>query len=97
MVAGNAEEALKVIDQAINDITTTSGDLGAFQSATLESTLSSLRVTTENLVAAESTIRDVDFAKESAEFTKNNILIQASTAMLAQDNQLPLNVLQLLG
>ncbi|NRA39887.1 MAG: hypothetical protein HRU15_17225 [Planctomycetes bacterium] len=97
LVAGNAEEALKVIDQAINDITTTRGDLGAFQSATLESTLSSLRVTTENLVAAESTIRDVDFAKESAEFTKNNILIQASTAMLAQANQLPQNVLQLLG
>ena len=97
LVSGSADEALKVIDAAIDDITTTRGELGAFQSATLESTLSSLRVTTENLVAAESTIRDVDFTKESAEFTRNNILVQASTAMLAQANQLPQNVLQLLG
>ena len=97
LVSGSANDALKVIDAAIDDITTTRGELGAFQSATLESTLSSLRVTTENLIAAESTIRDVDFAKESAEFTRNNILVQASTAMLAQANQLPQNVLQLLG
>ncbi len=95
-IAGNATEALKVIDKAIDDVTTTRGQLGAFQSATLETTLNSLRVTQENLTTAESTIRDVDFAQESAQFTKNNILVQSSTAMLAQANQLPQNVLKLL-
>ena len=73
------------------------GKLGAVQSNTLESSLNSLRTTLENTTAAESVIRDVDFAAESAAFTRNNILIQASTAMLAQANQLPQNVLQLLG
>ncbi len=97
LISGNATEALKVIDVAIDDITGTRGELGAFQANTLESTVNSLRVGVENLTAAESTIRDVDFAAESAEFTKNNIMMQASTAMLAQANQLPQNVLQLLG
>ena len=95
-ISGQAQEALKVIDKAINNVTTTRGNLGAFQSATLETTLNSLRVTEENLTTAESTIRDVDFAEESSRFTKNNILVQSSTAMLAQANQLPQNVLKLL-
>jgi flagellin len=97
LVSGNAQEALKVIDKAIDDITTARGALGAFQANTLETSINSLRVTQENLTAAESTIRDVDFAAESSQFTKNNILVQASTAMLAQANQLPQNVLKLLG
>ena len=97
LVSGNATEALKVIDKAIDDITVTRGKLGAFQSNTLETNISSLRVTVENLTAAESTIRDTDFAAESARFTKYNILVQSSTAMMAQANQLPQNVLQLLG
>jgi flagellin len=97
LVSGNAQEALKVIDKAIDDVTTARGALGAFQANTLETSLNSLRVTQENLTAAESTIRDVDFAAESSQFTKNNILVQASTAMLAQANQLPQNVLKLLG
>ena len=96
LVSGNANEALRVIDSAIDDVTTIRGRLGAFQANTLETSISSLRVANENLTFAESTIRDVDFAEESAEFTKNNILVQASTAMLAQANQLPQNVLQLL-
>jgi len=96
LLSGQADEALKVIDKAIDDVTVTRGKLGAFQANTLESGLNSLRTTHENLTAAESTIRDVDFAEESANFTKNNILIQASTAMLAQANQLPQNVLSLL-
>ncbi len=94
---GLTDEALSVIDTAIDEVTNLRGDLGAFQSSTLESGLSSLRVSMENLTAAESTIRDVDFAAESADFTRNNILIQSATAMLAQANQLPQNVLQLLG
>jgi flagellin len=97
LTGGFADDAIKVIDKAIDDVTVTRGNLGAFQANTLESGLNSLRVTRENLISAESTIRDVDFAKESAEFTKHQILVQASTAMLAQANQLPQNVLQLLG
>jgi len=97
LVNGLTTDAIEVIDTAIDDVTTLRGQLGAFQANTLETNLNSLRVANENLVAAESTIRDVDFAKESSEFTRNNILVQASTAMLAQANQLPQNVLQLLG
>jgi len=96
LTSGRAQDALAIIDKAIDDVTNARGDLGAFQSATLESGLNSLRATYENMTAAESTIRDVDFASESAIFTRNQILIQASTAMMAQANQLPQNVLQLL-
>ncbi len=95
--SSKAQEALQVIDKAIDDVTTTRGKLGSFQANTLETNSNSLRVTLENLTAAESTIRDVDFAKESANFTKMSILLQANTAMLAQANQLPQNVLKLLG
>ena len=97
LISGNAQEALKVIDKAIDDVTKIRGTVGAFQANTLETGLNSLRVTQENLTAAESTIRDVDFASESAQFTKSNILNQAATAMMAQANQLPQGVLKLLG
>ncbi len=94
---GSAQNAIKVIDKAIDDVTNQRGALGAVQSNTLETNLNSARVTLENLTAAESAIRDVDFAAESAQFTRNSIMVQASTAMLAQANQLPQNVLKLLG
>jgi flagellin len=97
LTSGNATEALKVIDKAIDDVTVMRGKLGAFQANTLETNISSLKIASENLTAAESSIRDVDFAEESAQFTKNNILVQSATAMLAQANQLPNNVLKLLG
>ena len=97
LTSGRADDAIKVIDKAIDDVTNTRGKLGAFQANTLETNTNSLRVSMENLTAAESTIRDVDFAAESAQFTKNNILNQASTAMMAQANQLPQAVLKLLG
>jgi flagellin len=97
LVNGDFKGALQVIDKSIDDVTSLRGQLGAFQANTLETGLNSLRVTSENLTAAESTIRDVDFADESAEFTKNNILMQASNSMLAQANQQPQGVLQLLG
>ena len=96
LLNGKAQDAIMVIDKAIDDVTTARGALGAFQSNTLETAINSLRATQENLTHAESTIRDVDFAAESAQFTKNNILVQSSTAMLAQANQLPQNVLKLL-
>jgi flagellin len=97
LTGGRAQEAISIIDDAIDEVTVLRGKLGAVQSNTLESNLSNLRATLENTTSAESVIRDVDFAAESAVFTKNNILVQASTAMLAQANQLPQNVLKLLG
>ena len=97
LINGLTKEALMVIDATTDEITTARGRLGAIQANTLESGLSSLRVSNENMTSAESTIRDVDFAQESAIFTRNQILIQASTSMLAQANQLPQNVLKLLG
>jgi flagellin len=92
-----ATSVLTQVSAAITTVTSLRGTLGAFQSNTLETGLRSLAVTRENLTAAESVIRDVDFAEESAVFTKNQILVQSATAMLAQANQLPQNVLKLLG
>lgn len=96
LINGDFKGALAVIDKAIDDVTNLRGQLGAFQANTLETGLSSLRVSQENLTQAESTIRDTDFAYESAQFTRNQILVQASTSMLAQANQQPQNVLKLL-
>jgi flagellin len=95
--AGVAASALSQIEGAISTVADVRGQLGALQANTLETALNSLRVSYENLKAAESTIRDVDFAQESANFTRNTILVQSATAMLAQANQLPQNVLKLLG
>ncbi len=86
-----------LIDSAINTVSNRRGNLGAIQSNTLETGLNSLRASYENLKAAESVVRDVDFAEESANFTRNTILVQSATAMLAQANTLPQNVLKLLG
>ena len=90
-----AKAAVDKIRKAINSVSSTRGDLGAIQNR-LEHTINNLGVTTENMTAAESRIRDVDMAKEMMTYTKNNILVQASQAMLAQANQLPQGVLQLL-
>ncbi|WP_420469271.1 flagellin Hag, partial [Bacillus licheniformis] len=86
---------LKIVDSAINQVSAQRAKLGAVQNR-LEHTINNLGASSENLTAAESRIRDVDMAKEMSEFTKNNILSQASQAMLAQANQQPQNVLQLL-
>ncbi|URM33456.1 flagellin [Cytobacillus firmus] len=91
-----ATAAISVIDSAINQVSAERSKLGAFQNR-LEHTISNLGNSSENLQAAESRVRDVDMAKEMMEFTKNNILSQASQAMLAQANQRPQSVLQLLG
>jgi flagellin len=92
-----ATSALGQIEAAITTVANARGDLGAIQANILETTLNSLRTSYENLKSAESTIRDVDFAEESANFTRNTILVQSATSMLAQANQLPQNVLKLLG
>jgi len=90
-----ASSAIDVINDAINSLSTTRAQLGAWQNR-LEHTIANLDNAAENLTAAESRIRDVDMAKEMMEFTKNSILQQAATAMLAQANQQPQGVLQLL-
>ncbi len=90
-----AQSAVDLIKNAINLVSSTRGDLGAIQNR-LEHTINNLSVTTENMTAAESRIRDVDMAEEMMAYTKNNILVQASQAMLAQANQIPQGVLQLL-
>ena len=90
-----AAAAIDKINKAINKVSATRGDLGAVQNR-LEHTINNLGVTEENMTSAESRIRDTDMAKEMMAYTKNNILIQASQAMLAQANQLPQGVLQLL-
>ena len=90
-----AKDAVSVIKNAINTVSSTRGDLGAIQNR-LEHTINNLSVTAENMTAAESRIRDVDMANEMMAYTKNNILVQSSQAMLAQANQIPQGVLQLL-
>jgi flagellin len=91
-----ADTAITTIDNAISKVSAERSKLGAVQNR-LDHTINNLTATSENLSAAESRIRDVDMAREMMEFTKNNILSQASTAMLAQANQMPQGVLQLLG
>ncbi|MCM2675872.1 flagellar hook-associated protein FlgL [Alkalicoccobacillus plakortidis] len=91
-----ATSAITTINNAIETVSSERSKLGAVQNR-LEHTISNLDNTSENLQAAESRVRDVDMAKEIMNFTKNNILSQASQAMLAQANQAPQSVLQLLG
>jgi flagellin len=91
-----ANEALSTIDEAISMVSEERSKLGAIQNR-LEHTIANLGTSAENLQAAESRIRDLDMAEEIMAFTKNNILQQAATAMLAQANMAPQSVLQLLG
>ena len=92
-----AQDALAIIDQSLTEVATVRGELGAFQKHTLESNLTSLQVAAENMTAAESTIRDTDMAQELATFTRNQIMTQSATAMLAQANAMPQHVLRLLN
>jgi len=90
-----SNKAIDIIDGALQKIDSTRADLGAIQNR-MESTISNLSVQTENLSAARSRIQDTDFAAETAELTRNQILQQAGTAMLAQANQVSQGVLSLL-
>ena len=94
--AEKSQEALAVIDAAIDEISNTRGELGAFQANTLESTANNLRTTLENTVNAESVIRDTDFAEEISNFTNNQILVQAGTSVLSNANQTTQSILSLL-
>ena len=90
-----ARATIELVDAQIAAVSATRGALGATQNR-LESTINNLQVTTENLAASESRIRDTDMASEMVNFTKNQILQQAGTAMLAQANAVPQSVLSLL-
>ncbi|MCC9658400.1 flagellin N-terminal helical domain-containing protein [Rhodopirellula halodulae] len=89
--------AIEVIDEVIGKVVGMRGRLGSFQSTTLESSLISLNETKANLQEAESSIRDADFAQESANLTRAQILVQSGTNVLSLANQNPRNVLSLLG
>ncbi|BAK17704.1 flagellin [Solibacillus silvestris StLB046] len=91
-----ANKAISTVNVALEKVSTERSKLGAVQNR-LEHTVNNLGATSENLTAAESRIRDTDMAKEMMGFTKNNILMQAAQSMLAQANQQPQGVLQLLG
>jgi len=90
-----ANDAIEIINNAINSVSAERAKMGATQNR-LEHTINNLGTSAENMTAAESRVRDVDMAKEMMEFTKNNILTQAAQSMLAQANQAPQGVLQLL-
>ncbi len=88
--------AMKIIEQAVDDVSTLRSRLGAFQANMLQTNINSLEVSVENLTETESAIRNTDMASMSTEFTKNQIMVQAGTSMLAQANSLSQNVLTLL-
>lgn len=92
-----AEAALTIIDEAIDQVSTLRGRLGAFQANELEPQARNIAVARENLAASESAIRDTDFGREMAEYTTAQILVQSATAFLAQANMLPQAVLTLIG
>src|SRR6185437_6351471 len=87
---------LKVVDKAISDVSNLRGTLGAFQTNTLQATSTNLQASLQNTTAAESTIRDTNFASETANFTKSQVLEQAGTQVLKNANQLSQLVLTLL-
>ena len=94
---GDTNLAQNIVNQAIQDVSTLRGRLGAFQQNVLGSTINSLNVALENVAASNSTIQDTDFASETANLTRNQILVQAASSVLSQANQAPQSVLKLLG
>ncbi|HKI99382.1 MAG TPA: flagellin [bacterium] len=94
--AQGAIDTQRLVDRALNEVTTSRARLGAFQKNSLEANLRQLRVNVEELTNAESVIRDTDMAKAVAEYTRNKIMFESATAMLAQANQIPRTVLDLL-
>ena len=92
-----AQDSIAVLDSAINEVSQMRADLGTFQKNTLESNLSNLRTASENLIAAESSIRDTDMAAEVAEYTRNKIMMSSATAMLSQANAVPNTIMALLN
>lgn len=96
LVAGKAAEASRIIEKAINQVAVMRGRLGAFEKNTLETNMNSMQIALENVTASESSIRDADFAAETAQLTRAQILTQAGTSVLATANTTPQQVLSLL-
>ena len=91
-----AMDATKIVDKVIDQISEYRGELGSFQKNILESKLNSLKINEENITQAESTLRDSNMASEMSNLTKDKIMLEASTAMVAQANQVPQTVLNLI-
>ena len=96
LVGGNTVQAQKVLNEAISQVSSLRGRLGALQKDVFETNINSLNVALENVTASESAIRDADFAAETAALTRAQILVQANTSILSQANSTPQNVLSLL-
>ncbi len=94
---GDTTLAQNIVNEAIQDVSNLRGRLGAFQKNVLGSTIDSLNVALENVSSSQSSIQDTDFASETANLTRNQILVQAATSVLSQANQAPQSVLKLLG
>ncbi len=95
--ADKAQDAMRVLDRALEEVSSTRADIGAFQKNNLESNLSYLRIAHENVMSSESVIRDADMAEEMTAFTRNQIMTDSATSMLAQANQRAQSVMRLLG
>ncbi|MEX0774320.1 MAG: flagellin [Phycisphaeraceae bacterium] len=97
LIDGNLESSQKIVNQAIDQVSALRGRLGSFQKNVIGSTINALSIALENTSAAESSIRDTDFAKETANLTRNQILAAAASNVLSIANSQPQSVLQLLG
>jgi flagellin len=91
-----AEDTLRLVDKAIDEVTFVRGELGAIQKNAMEANIRSLNVAREELISAESIIRDADMAAEISEYTRNQVLMSSGMAMLSQANQSSRNVLSLI-
>ncbi len=97
LTSGNIDQAQTIISKAISQVATLRGRIGAFQKDILDTNVNSLSVALENVTSSESSIRDADFATETAALTRAQILVQANTSVLSQANSAPQSVLKLLG
>jgi flagellin len=97
LIAGQYQQAQEIVDEAIRQVSVLRGRLGAFEKNTLETNVNQLGITMENLMAAESAIRDADFAYETSQLARDQILVNAGTSVLALAQQTPQTVLRLLG
>jgi flagellin len=93
----NTGQASLIVNEAIHQVAVLRGRLGAFERNTLQTNINSLEITLENLTSSESSIRDTDFAAETSQLTRNQILVNAGTSVLAIANTSAQNVLALLG
>ena len=95
-LAANPAQASKIIDDAINQVSVLRGRLGAFEQNTLQTNINSLNVALENVTSSNSSIEDTDFAQETSNLTRQQVLVQAGTSVLSQANSMPQSVLKLL-